>query len=180
MLNKFQHLHTSVTSPGFFNTDGWGKEPGQKKCVGPYHTQKFSFSGFYKKQLQEKGPTRKKCHRLPHPWSWPSVSASYSHDLHVSCHSNETRAPIANLPNTAQLGVPTYHSPKLHLGPCSSVGMQRGTHTVIQTHRWPWPQYILLGYVYVVIKQVTEGWHTIQEAQLSLRDCASTQSVEIW
>ena len=37
------------------------------------------------------------------------------------CHSNETCAPIANLPNSAQLeGIP-YHSPNLYPGPCSSV-----------------------------------------------------------
>jgi len=44
----------------------------------------------------------------------------------LCCHSNATRAPIANPPNSAQLrGIP-YHSPKLHPGPCNSVGM------------WPW------------------------------------------
>ena len=50
----------------------------------------------------------------------------------VCCHSNETHAPIANPPNSAQLGGTTYHSSKLHLGKCNSVGMRRGT--VIQTH----------------------------------------------
>jgi len=35
------------------------------------------------------------------------------------------RAPIANLPNTAQLGGSLYHAAKSHLGPCSSVDMQR-------------------------------------------------------
>ena len=44
--------------------------------------------------------------------------------LHVCCDSNKTDAPIANLPNNAQLeGIP-YHSPKLHPGLCSSVGMR--------------------------------------------------------
>jgi len=53
----------------------------------------------------------------------------------ICCHSNETHAPIANPPNSAQLeGIP-YHSPKLHLGPCCSVGMRRGTDT--QTQRRP-------------------------------------------
>ena len=46
------------------------------------------------------------------------------------CHSNETYAPTANPPNSAQLEGTPYHSPKLHPGPCSSVGMRRG-----QTHR---------------------------------------------
>ena len=44
------------------------------------------------------------------------------------CHS--TRAPTANLPNSAQLGGTPYHSPKLHLGPCSSAAMRRGRHTI--------------------------------------------------
>jgi len=44
------------------------------------------------------------------------------------------RAPIANLPNIAKLeGTPTYHSPKLHPIPCSSVGMGRRTDTNTQT-----------------------------------------------
>jgi len=37
-------------------------------------------------------------------------------------------------------GIP-YHSPKLHPGPCNSVGMQPQTYR--QTHRRAWPQYIL-------------------------------------
>jgi len=58
------------------------------------------------------------------------------------CHSNETRAPIANPSNTTQLESIPYHSPNfpyhslnLHRGPCSSVGMRRGTdrHTDTQT-----------------------------------------------
>jgi len=36
---------------------------------------------------------------------------------------------IANPPNNAQLGGIPYHSPKLHPGPCSSVGMRRRTDT---------------------------------------------------
>jgi len=34
-----------------------------------------------------------------------------------------------------------YHSPKLHMGPCSSVGMQWGTRQTLR-HRQPWPLYI--------------------------------------
>jgi len=41
--------------------------------------------------------------------------------------SNETRAPIANQPNSAQLESTIYHSPKLHPGQCSNVGMRHGT-----------------------------------------------------
>ena len=35
----------------------------------------------------------------------------------LSCHSNATRAPIANPPNSAQLGGSLYHAAKLHPGP---------------------------------------------------------------
>jgi len=49
------------------------------------------------------------------------------------CHSNATRAPIANPPNSAQLGGSLYHAPKLHPGLCSSVGV--GPRTDRQTHR---------------------------------------------
>ena len=51
----------------------------------------------------------------------------------LCCRSNETRALIANPPNRAQLGGTPYHSPKLHPGPCSSVGMRWRTDR--QTHR---------------------------------------------
>jgi len=44
----------------------------------------------------------------------------------LCCHSNETRAPIANPPNTAQLQGTHYHSFMLHPGPYSSVGMRDG------------------------------------------------------
>ena len=47
----------------------------------------------------------------------------------LCCHNNETSAPIANPPNYAQLEDTPYHSPKLHPGPCSSVGIRRGTDT---------------------------------------------------
>jgi len=45
----------------------------------------------------------------------------------LCCRSNETRSPIANPPDSAQLGGTPYHCAKLHPGPCSSVGMRRGT-----------------------------------------------------
>jgi len=53
------------------------------------------------------------------------------------CHSNETRAPIANPHNSAQLEDTLYHSSKLYPGPCSSVRMRPGTdrQTDRQTHR---------------------------------------------
>jgi len=59
----------------------------------------------------------------------------------LCCHGNKTHAPIANPPNSAQLQGTPYHSPKLHLGPCSSVGMQPGTDR--ETHRRVWPIHIL-------------------------------------
>ena len=46
-----------------------------------------------------------------------------------SIHSNATHAPIANPPNNAQLGGIAYHSPKLHPGPCNSVGRRPRTVT---------------------------------------------------
>ena len=63
---------------------------------------------------------------------WVQALADISR-LALGCHSNETRAPIANPPNRAQLQGTTYHCPKLHPGPCSSVGMQWGTdrHTAV-------------------------------------------------
>jgi len=45
----------------------------------------------------------------------------------LCCHSNKTHTPIANLPITAQIQGTSYHSPYLHPGPCSSVGMRWGT-----------------------------------------------------
>jgi len=56
--------------------------------------------------------------------------------------------PIANPPNSAQLGGIPYHSAKLHPGPCNSVGMWTRTDiqsTDRQTHRRTWPQYISRG-----------------------------------
>jgi len=52
--------------------------------------------------------------------------------VRVCCHSNETRAPIANLPNSAQVQGTPYHSPKLHLGAC--VAQDRHTHRRDQIH----------------------------------------------
>ena len=45
--------------------------------------------------------------------------------------SNETCAPTANLPNSAQLAGRPYHSPKLHPGPCRSVDVLSRTDTHI-------------------------------------------------
>jgi len=58
--------------------------------------------------------------------------ADISHSA-IWCHSNETRAPIANPPNSAQLEGIYYHSPNIHLGSCSSVGCSEGQTTDTQT-----------------------------------------------
>jgi len=64
--------------------------------------------------------------------------ASTSTRLHFAfalcCHSNETRPPIANPPNSAQLQRAPYHCSRLHPGPCSSVGMRRGTDRHTDRH----------------------------------------------
>jgi len=52
----------------------------------------------------------------------------------LCCHSNATGAPIANPPNSAQLRGSLYHAPKLHPGPCSSVGVRPRTDTQTDTH----------------------------------------------
>jgi len=61
-------------------------------------------------------------------WAPPRISKC--------CHSNTTRASIANPPNSEQLGGIPHHSPKLYLGPCNSVGMRPRTDTQTdrQTH----------------------------------------------
>ena len=56
------------------------------------------------------------------------------------CHSNPTRAPTASAQYCTTRGTP-YHSPKLHPGPYSSIGMWRGidrgidTQTLTETYR---------------------------------------------
>jgi len=47
--------------------------------------------------------------------------------VRVCCHTNEICVPIAKPPNSAQQGGTPYHSPVLHLGVCSGVGMWHGT-----------------------------------------------------
>jgi len=76
---------------------------------------------------------------LRQTWHIASASTHWHFAFGLCCHSNETRAPIANPPNSAQLGDTRYHSHKLNPGPCSSVGMPQGqtdrqTHTQTQTH----------------------------------------------
>jgi len=56
-----------------------------------------------------------------------STSTRWHFAFALFCHSNATRAPIANSPNSAQLGGIPYQSLKLHPGPCNSVGMRPRT-----------------------------------------------------
>jgi len=56
-----------------------------------------------------------------------STSTRWHFVLSLCCYSNETRAPIANPPYSAQLEGTLYYFRKLHPGPCSNVGMQQGT-----------------------------------------------------
>jgi len=63
-------------------------------------------------------------------WAWRITTGLCSS---IVLHSNATCAPIANPPNSAQLGGSLYHSPKLHPGPCNSVGMR--PRTDVQTDR---------------------------------------------
>ena len=52
----------------------------------------------------------------------------------LCCHSNATGAPIANPPNSAQLGGSLYHAPKLHPGLCSSVRVRPRTDRQTDRH----------------------------------------------
>jgi len=79
------------------------------------------------------------------------------------CHSSETRALIANLPNSAQLEGTSYHSPKLHLGLCSSVGMQRGTDRQTHRHRRTWPIYILRRVRLIQKVTISKHWRELEE-----------------
>jgi len=68
--------------------------------------------------------------------SYRGMDASLLPGFALCCHSNATRVPLANPPNSAQLGGSLYHTPKLHLGPCSSVGVRPRTdrHTDARDH----------------------------------------------
>ena len=65
-----------------------------------------------------------------------STSTRWHFAFALCCHSNATRAPIANSPNSTQLGGIPYHSSKLHPGLCGC------GETATQTHRRGWPLYI--------------------------------------
>jgi len=63
-----------------------------------------------------------------------STSTRWHLAFGLCCYITETRAPIANLSNSAQLGVTLYHSLKLNPVPCCSVGMRRGTDRHTDRH----------------------------------------------
>jgi len=65
--------------------------------------------------------------------SYRGRDASLELGFALCCHSNATRAPIANPPNSAQLGGSLYHAAKLHPGPFSSVGVRPRTDRQTQT-----------------------------------------------
>ena len=89
-----------------------------------------------------------------HRLLWILASSLSFHIWRLCCHSNETRALIANPPNGEQLGRTPCYCPKLHLGQCS-VGMRwwtahtdcRRTHTQSDIHRRGRPIYISFCYV---------------------------------
>jgi len=59
-------------------------------------------------------------------WAW-WITTGLCHAFPWCCHSNATRVTIANPPSSAQLGGIPYHSPKLHLDLCNSVGLRPRT-----------------------------------------------------
>jgi len=69
--------------------------------------------------------------------SYRGIDASLELGFALCCHSNATRAPIANPPSSAQLGGSLYHATKLHPDPCSSVGVWPRTdrHTDARDHK---------------------------------------------
>jgi len=89
----------------------------------------------------------------------------------LCCHSNETRAPITNLPNGAQLGgtptiAPSYIRVCAVVWACGNgqTDTQRHTQAEIQTHRHAWPIYILR--------------HLRQTGNVIRKHCIRVQSVQ--
>jgi len=66
--------------------------------------------------------------------SYRGMDASLELGFALCCHSNATRAPIANPPNSAQVGGSLYLAPKLHPGPCSSLGVRPRTDRHTDRH----------------------------------------------
>ena len=62
------------------------------------------------------------------------ITSGLCHAFPLCCHSNASRAPIANPPHSAQLGGSPYHCPKLYPGPCNTVGMRPRTDRQTDTH----------------------------------------------
>ena len=66
-------------------------------------------------------------------WAW-RITAGLCHAFPGCCHSNTSRAPIANPSNSAQLGGIQYYFSELHPGPCYTVSMRPRTDRQTYTH----------------------------------------------
>jgi len=67
--------------------------------------------------------TRRKTHKNIQPGTEQEQALADISRSALCCHSNKTHAPIANVPNSAQLKGTSYHSANLHPGPCSSAAV---------------------------------------------------------
>jgi len=74
--------------------------------------------------------------------SYRGMDASLELGFALCWHSNATRAPIANPPNSAPLGGNLYHAPSYIRVRAVVSAYSRGQIDT-QTHRRAWPQYIL-------------------------------------
>ena len=88
--------------------------------------------------LEARSPGRRSNVENAYVTCWSLISNAHTPrklGFALCCYSNATSAPIANPPNSAQLGGSFYHAPKLHPGSCSSVGVRPRTdrHTDTQT-----------------------------------------------
>jgi len=93
----------------------------------------------------------------------------------VFSHSNQTRALIANPPNSAQLeGTPTI--PPSYIRVRAVVGMRRETDTHTDTDRRAWPIYISRespsNQCWPSLKSITESGHAnVRETSVRESDC---------
>jgi len=110
-------------------------------------------------------------HACGGPDRLPLGSATPSYGVANTCHSNTTRAPIANLPNSPQLGGIPYHSPKLYPGPWNSEGMrpwtdtQTDTQTRLTTIHFSW--FDTVGWVIWPAKTVPELTYNVFSGTLN-------------
>jgi len=95
-----------------------------------WHTQQIR--RFYRRREESSPACVVRCTACGVRWAW-WITAGLWNAFPQCCHNNATRAPIANPPNSAQLGGIPYQSAKLHPGPCNSVGMRPRTDTQTDT-----------------------------------------------